>query len=253
MKQKLKERTKNRPIFYFKITREEKWANDIIQGKLFMNTVDFYKRLELESGLKGQGDKDELKIKLNPYDALISIKSKEDDVELERIPVGIKNLDLEFDNDKKKPIFCIMGITLDDMEVVSENEMSIRLKLNFSKCDIDRLKSEFGEYVIIISASEFHEKLNKSLSEFNGNWTLGKVTYTSQNMNERLKLTKNNDLLRFLYKHPDFEYQKEYRLILDEDVEENKVLRIGLFSEGEYILLNIEALLNFELVVNNFE
>lgn len=250
LKQKLKEIIEDSPLFYFKITREEKWANDIIQGKLFMNTINFYKKLEKEEGLKGQGDKDELTIKLNPIDATIIAKDRKDGSELARIPVGMKNLNIEFDNDKKKPVFCIIAITLDDMEIVEDDGNLIRLKLNFSEKEIDRLKSEFGQYVVFIKAFRFQEKLEKSLNSLGINWTLDKVNYTNENMNKRLELTKNNDLKRFLYKDPDFKYQKEYRLILDEDVEDNKILEIEKISKDDGFLINIDSLLNFGLVYN---
>ncbi len=57
VKQELKKFFGEGPLFYIKFTREEQWAKDILQGKLFMNKLEYYRNLELNSGIKGQGIK----------------------------------------------------------------------------------------------------------------------------------------------------------------------------------------------------
>lgn len=48
-----------RPMFYMKFCSEKKFAEDVIAGKLYANTPEYFRQKELKSGIRGQGDKDE--------------------------------------------------------------------------------------------------------------------------------------------------------------------------------------------------
>ena len=50
----------SRPMFYMKFCKERKYAEDVLSGKLYANTPEYFRQQELKTGIRGQGDKNEL-------------------------------------------------------------------------------------------------------------------------------------------------------------------------------------------------
>jgi hypothetical protein len=243
IRKELKEFFGERPLFYIKFTREEKWAKDILKGKLFMNKVDYYRKLELNSGIKGQGDSSELKAKIIPLE--IKLESKDTNV---AIPLKVKSLEFELDEDKNKPVFCITGLTIDDMIIDSYCENSVKLKIPYKKEEADLLRKEFGEYVVILNPKQFEENISNTLNNEGIGWIFGKVKYTGKNSFERIEAFSNSTPKRFLYKDLEFQHQKEYRLVLDENIENNKIISIGNLGDGGS-LQRIEDFLTAKIIL----
>ncbi|MDB0440336.1 hypothetical protein C4R89_12415 [Clostridioides difficile] len=244
IRKELKEFFGERPLFYIKFTREEKWAKDILEGKLFMNKVDYYRQLEVNSGIKGQGDLSELKAKIIPLE--IKIESKDTNLV---IPLKVKSLEFELDEDKQKPVFCITGLTIDDMIIDSYCENSVKLRFPYKKEEADLLRKEFGEYVVVLNPKQFEENISNTLNNEGIGWIFGKVKYTGENSFERIKAFSNSTPERFLYKDLEFQHQKEYRLVLDENIENNKTLSIGSLCNAGGIQ-RIDDFLTLEIVLN---
>lgn len=244
IRKELKEFFGERPLFYIKFTREENWAKDILEGKLFMNKVDYYRQLELNSGIKGQGDLSELKAKIIPLE--IKIESKDTNL---AIPLKVKSLEFELDEDKQKPVFCITGLTIDDMIIDSYCENSVKLRFPYKKEEADLLRKEFGEYVVVLNPKQFEENISNTLNNEGIGWIFGKVKYTGENSFERIEAFSNSTPERFLYKDLEFQHQKEYRLVLDENIENNKTLSIGSLCNAGGIQ-RIDDFLTSEIVLN---
>lgn len=244
IRKELKEFFGERPLFYIKFTREEKWAKDILEGKLFMNKVDCYRKLELNSGEKGQGDLSELKAKIIPLE--VKLKSKNTNVV---IPLKVRSLEFELDEDKHKLVFCITGLTIDDMIIDSYCQNSVKLRFPYKEKDADLLRKEFGEYVVVLNPKQFEENISNTLNNEGIGWIFGKVKYTCENSLERIEAFSNSIPERFLYKDLEFQYQKEYRLVLDENIDNNKILSIGSLYNGGGIQ-RIEDFLTTEIVLN---
>ena len=68
----------SRPCFYLKFCEEKKFADDVVNGKLFANTPKHFRELELESGKRGQGDQYELisNINIENRDDIIDLYAK---------------------------------------------------------------------------------------------------------------------------------------------------------------------------------
>ena len=49
-----------KPLFYLKFCSEEQYAIDVCEGRLFANTPEIFRKKEIESGKRGQGDQYEL-------------------------------------------------------------------------------------------------------------------------------------------------------------------------------------------------
>lgn len=244
VKQELKFFFGEGPLFYIKFTREEQWAKDILQGKLFMNKLEYYRNLELNSGIKGQGDKGELKAKIVPIE--MSIKSNETNIV---IPLRAGRLEFELGEDKHKHIFCITGLTIDEMIIENYNESSVILRFPYIKNDIELLKSEFGKYVVILNSQRFETNIRETLDSSETGGIFGKFKYTVENSLERIQVFAKGSPERFMYKDLEFKHQKEYRLVLAENIDNNKVLSIGNLSDVG-LIYELEEFLNFTISLN---
>ncbi|MDB8805000.1 hypothetical protein [Romboutsia sp. 1001216sp1] len=247
VKKKLKEYYGDMALFYIKFTRKKQWAEDILDGKLFMNKIDYYRNLELNSGIKGQGDIDELKATLEL--AKVELINEEENI---TIPIDASNLKFELSDDKDKPVFCLTGFTIDDLIIDSYGENSVDLKFPYKIEDIDALKSEFGEYMVILAHSEFESKIKDAANRENINGLFGKVKYVHKNSMERLRAYQNKSADRFFYKDLEFKHQNEYRVVLDENIENTKIFDIGPieFNMG---VKKIDELFDIKITINDIK
>lgn len=247
VKEELKEFFGDRPLFYIKFTSREEWAKDLLDGNIFMNKVQYYRDLESKSGVKGQGDIKELKA--NIVDVELQLKNDEMNI---CIPMQSKNLEFEYEDDKNKPVFCITGLTIDDMIINSYNESSVNVSLPYGEDDIELLKSEFGEFVVILNPNKFENAIRKTLDLGDKGWIFNKVRYRGKNALDRIESFSEESPERFLYKDTPFSHQKEYRLVIDENIESTKVISIGSLRDAgnvmkiEDFVSNIDITLNFK-------
>ena len=243
VKNELKDFFGQQPIFFIKFVSKEEYAEDIVNGKLFMNKVSYYRKLEEESKKKGQGDSGELKNKIQGFDGILTSQDGS-------ISIPIKgNIDFEFNEDKDTPIFCLMGIKVDDLEISEYNDDYAKLIFRYDRKEIENLKKDFGEYAVIISPTKLEENISKSLDQADKNWIFGEVRYRGINDFERIQAFSKQDATRFLYKDKYFEYQKEYRLVIDESIEDTKIIEIGELKDAT-ILKKVDSLekgLSFEI------
>ena len=56
----LEELMGTRPFFYLKFCGEEKFAQDVCNGDFYGNTAEYFRKKEIESAERGQGDQFEL-------------------------------------------------------------------------------------------------------------------------------------------------------------------------------------------------
>lgn len=244
VKNELKDFLGEQPIFFIKFVNKKEYAEDIVNGKLFMNKVAYYRELEEKSQKKGQGDKEELKNKIHGFDGILTSQDKS-------MSIPIKgNINFEFNEDKDTPIFCLMGIKIDDLEISGYNDASVKLIFKYDKEKIENLKNDFGKYAVIINPIKLEENISKSLKEANKNWIFGEVRYRGINDFDRIQSFSKQDATRFLYKDKYFKYQKEYRLAIDEIIEDTKIIEIGQLKDST-IIMEVDSLeKGLEFVIN---
>ncbi|MEF2902213.1 MAG: hypothetical protein U0N84_12295 [Terrisporobacter sp.] len=142
-----------------------------------------------------------------------------------------------------------MGIKVDDLEISEYNDDYAKLIFRYDRKEIENLKKDFGEYAVIISPTKLEENISKSLDQADKNWIFGEVRYRGINDFERIQAFSKQDATRFLYKDKYFEYQKEYRLVIDESIEDTKIIEIGELKDAT-ILMKVDSLekgLSFEI------
>lgn len=245
IKQELKCFIGEDPILYLKHVREEEWAKDIYSGKLFMNTVKFFRELEENSGIRGQGDRHELIQRLEITNGKI-INNDTNEVFLE---FGSANASIEIEGDKDVYIYCASAITLDDLELLERNESSVTFKLPFDEEVIKDLKKDFGEYVVLISGPGFRSRIDSLISHNKLKAIFRKVKYCETNALQKVEAFNISSAERFFYKDIDLAYQKEYRLAVNKEFIKDGYLDIGTIKEIAYIC-KIDDLAKYVLSYN---
>lgn len=227
----------NKPLFYLKFTKEREWAQDISDGKLFMNNSNLYRKIEAATGIKGQGDSDELKLKLSDVTGYIVL-----DENNTKFPFHSPLIKMENDNDKYMPMFCLTVLTIDNFDIVEFNKifnqnqeiLEVTLKCSFTTEELNKMKEEFGKYIVIF-ANNFDKVLGSFLDELGEEYQLDIVRYTKNNDMDRTKAFSANNLDRFFYKDLDFEYQKEIRLVINRIVHDNMTLTVDSLKDISYM------------------
>lgn len=231
----LKDSYQDKSMLYLKFTSQKEFADCIINGDLYMNTVQFYRNYEEKQKQRGLGDKYEARQPIN-FDTLkLTNESKKgDSIDMQNVR-GV----FEWKSDSIIPMYCMMNITIDELKVDSIMENRVNMKIDLEKIGLDMMSNDFGNYVSIIYPELFREKLLNRAKEDNINLRLDKVTYCEENNEERVEAFFNCSPKRFFYKDLFFEYQKEVRVVIGKDIRQNNnTYRIGDLSE---ICTNLET------------
>lgn len=211
------------PLFFLKFTSCFEYAKDILEGKLYANTPEWFRRREIESGERGQGDKNELQYHMPLIDLkFYNQETKELELEFSQAK-GI----LSYEGDNKTPLVSFVGFTLDEMKTISEDENSSYMVFPFTEKEYKTMSSKFGEYCVIIDAKTLLDGINIYSKEHeNAPFMLCKVNYCESNSKAKAEAYAYGSLERFFFKDNDLSYQREYRLVLNIDMPNDHFIRI---------------------------
>lgn len=227
----LKELLGTKPLFYLKFCRKKEYAQDVCNGKLYANTVDFFRKIEIESGEHGQGDKNELILSM--VSESISMFDNETGNLIAKIDGGKVNIAIN--KDEKVPIVSFIGISLEDMKIIYADETHVDFQLPFSTKEYSVMQDKFGQYCVIIYARELEQHIDNAFKSKNCKYIFDSVQYCCINRLDRIYAFANCNERRFLYKNEDFSYQREYRLAVNKEMPNDHYLRIGKIKNA-YIL-----------------
>lgn len=233
------------PIFYIKHTRQKDWAEDLSNGRFFMNTVQYYRDLEEKTLKKGQGDKFELKEHLDVIN--IDIINKTTNNTCLTIPSA--KFSLEINGDCDAYLFCMTGLTFDDFEIIEYNDTTARVKFKFTPEYIKHIKEDFGEYLVIITGLDFRKYITNNTCGSGIPCVFGKVLYRKKNDFERLNAFNTFSPTRFLYKDLDFIDQREYRFAIPNKYIKNNFLNLEPINNISSIC-KIDDLLDYEILIH---
>jgi hypothetical protein len=249
--QKLKEELKDimgeEPIFYLKFTKEKDWGKDIVNGRIYMNTIQYFRDLEKKMLKQGQGDKNELKQKFRFFN--MKIIDPKTNKTLMAVPEV--NAKFEYTEDADVFLFCMLGVTVDDLEIVECGENFIKVTPSFLKNDINKIKEDFGENVVFINGPMFRKLINEKIEGRELEAILDKVIYCEQNNREKMEVFSTYSNKRFLYKDNIFAYQKESRLAIDKKYIKNHYLELGSLANISF-MCTIEKLIRNEYKIRTY-
>ena len=240
----LKEYIGNNPLFYLKFCRCLEYANDILNGNLYSNNVKYFRELEEKEHEHGQGDLHEVALLAKSEN--ITLYDNNTNELIAYSPTGF--LEVKFNDDLLRPIVCFVGVTLDDLKVKTYNEHFAEFEFAFSYEDYNLFSKKFGEYCVIISGKELIDKIKEYCANIKTDFVFGKVTYSIQNDIDRVNAFMNGTKYRFLYKDPEFSYQREYRFATKLEMPSDHFFRIGPLADAK--IVQTSALSNLCLRIN---
>lgn len=196
------------------------YIDDIKNGKIYFNTLQYFIDKEKNSGIAGQGDKFE-----GQYPVL-SIKSQYSNIEV--VTNCTKSSGFE-----KFRIFCITRLTPQSIQ----NGEGVYKLTNEQKLEF----KSFGcsSCITVIKIDEFIQRFENVCKIANYEYAHGLVVYEDfYNPSKDMEIAvKDNPLAVCFRKDKRFELQQEYRFIICENIE-NPYLEIGDIHDISYVAKN---------------
>lgn len=198
-----------------KIFKKKEYMEDFLDGKLYMNCLGFFKKVE--DPLNTQFDsKEAIKSYLQPDDLKIEIKFGDQVILLDKKdlagPLIIQKN--EYNNLK---IICFYSPFINYSDLRESEE---KLKIT------SKMENDFGEHVIVIKDfTEFSKRLENAVEDHKdiNACRHTKVDYFSDMFHGSF----NDDEIPFK-KHESFSFQKEYRIVVRTKQHDEKPLVLNL-------------------------
>ncbi len=237
-------------IFFLLKFGKRKNIESLQNGKLYMKNLKYFIDIEKEKAQKGMGDINEGKLVMNNIDfKLIDPKTK--NILFQGYAEKAK---LEIKEDHKKPVFCMSCIDFNSLEIEEETESTLVGKLIISERQKKEFINEFGDTVLLISFSDFINRITRVFKENNISFIADKVKYSDYSINymDRLNSSIKQNEEKFFWKDIFFNYQKEFRIvILNKEVDNKFEIDIGSIKDFSKIV-SAEEFLNgdFRIRIN---
>lgn len=195
-----------------KFFREEQHADQFIEGKIYMNRLSFFKKIENEPD-DGRADENEAIFALyQPNGIHISVNVPGiGSTELTSQDLASPSLSFSSNQHDFLHVFCIYAIytegfdSLDNGIILSTREEVGRLR---SQLEIDERNFDFGTFAVITPAKQFLSKLRSSLLYQKYKFDMKLVDY----YDEKQFHGKFNEIEIPFKKQLKFSYQNEYRI-----------------------------------------
>jgi hypothetical protein len=202
------------PILFIKFGSKEHIEKLFYEGVLFLNTVDYFKKLESEQGIRGDFLEGASEL-YNFYEkdkAILTINPKQKD----EIRMNITNAQMRQFHSYQGNIFSLYSIFDNEKET--------------QKIEFDKTLKNFGDTALIITdINDFLLRVGKKLKEKNFKFYWGDVDY----YNAKEKSIKK---LGIFNKSSDFQYQKEFRIYVKNPINEPLKIEIGSINEISKLL-----------------
>lgn len=231
---------------------DKEYADQVVAGDLFMRNAQTYIRMEMESEIKGRGDRYDTSLVIrNASIRLIPQDNDGKDMDGE-LPLGFGEVTIRLDEVVKHPIYCLYCFTGDMMELESENETEMVFKPILNSPEIIKMRQEFSDTLVKIDPEKLIEKIQEYIKANKQYLKHGTVRYHDFEINQKERLETflgdEPEEISF-YKDDFFAYQNEYRFIfLTQNVDEFRP-SIGDCSSFSEIFDVTEFLNSFRKVI----
>lgn len=204
-----------------KIVEEEKYADDFMSGKLYMNPLNYFKNYE---------DKQE-EIRGDPDEGLGAILQPQK-MELKIADMVIKPSELtgpikfRFNSSDSLNAFCMYSLNCGNLETITKDQIPI-LKTQLM---IPDSCLEFGSICVVVAdVKKFINRVKESIKKSNISGRMGLVEY----YDESSKHSFFDQARIGFYKRNKFSDQKEYRIIVERITNQAEpfVLNVGDLSD----------------------
>lgn len=208
------------------------YADELLKGDLYMNNLNTFVE-EGKEGAIGRGDPQEVANILKNSNLEFYLNGEKiAEAEAGRlIEQRTKNL--------FAPVYCMFAITGKDLIFESEDDEKIYVKIDIKNQEFHKFLREFSySEAVVTLAAPFLDAIDKTFNERNYYAICNLVKYIdidSTIENQYIDFLNNNEL--FFRKSNLFSHQREFRIVLPNEVTQNgKLVNIGNISSfsGKY-------------------
>ena len=211
-------------LFLAKFFENEEYAGDFLQGKLFLNSLRYFKKIE---GEDGRGDQNEGAI-VYPLDGSIFTLRFENEETGEVSEVTITKDDLAapiitrpywYDHIN---LLCMYACHSGDFQHISDDNIN-----DFRKqIEIPEECVNLGEHAIVITNCQEFPRRVSAAAELNGyGLCTGLVTYYDPEVGTP---TIRTEIETVFHKQKEYQYQSEFRIAVDAHLSEPTFLRLSI-------------------------
>lgn len=231
---------------FVKVFSREEYRNDFLNGKLYMNTIEYFKNYEEETN-SNIADKNEALIAwLQPNDITVQLQLGDTEIELSSKDFAAP-LTVSISAHNNCNIFCLTYLHGKDIDIDSPFD-SATLKILQNCFILDERISELGEFAVLIQPEIFLERVRKSVDDLVNNKAIvagisKPVTYYDE---EKSSLSLNLHTEAVFHKQSKYSHQSEFRICIFRNN-----------APGEPFILNVGNLRDISQVIdtkdlNNF-
>ncbi len=223
--------TSTRPLFYMKFCKEKAYAEDVMNGLLYANTPEYFREQEIKTGIRGQGDKNELTLSF----VADNLNAYYQETGAPVFTLSNATVKINYNDDKQIPLISFVGIPLREMKFIDADESHAEFEFPFSEKEFNEMQTTFGTYCVIISARELEDKIKQACDSAEVEYLFDSVKYVVNNSLEKMQAFQKGQKERFLYKDKDFSYQREYRMAFAIEIPEDHYIHIEKLSNAKII------------------
>ncbi len=216
-------------FFLAKFFDRKQYADDFLQGKLFLNSLRYFKDIE---GADGRGDQNEGAI-VNPLqDGILKLTAKNEETgEVSEITITKEDLAAPI---VMRPywydhinLLCMYACHSGEFQEISDDNINDFMK----HIQIPEECVSLGEHAIIITnCQEFLRRISTAAESKGYRLCRGLVTYYDPDVGTP---TIRTELETIFHKQKDYEHQREFRIAVDAHLDEPTplILSIGDISD----------------------
>lgn len=207
------------------------------KGKFYMKSGEYYIEQEKIHGNKGIGDS--LELQNTQHEVKLTLFPK--GIDMKPFDLHAKTFNTTSQRYYRKPIFCVTALGDDDIIKIEDRE---EFKLNIDNIEVEKIKKDFGKYVLVLNG-EYIDKLKEKCSKENIELVFDKVKYVDSRKNcfERQKAFFDKSTEFFFFKDKSFKHQKEFRFVaFDKEIEKQEAFEISIDVEDEGEILEVDDL-----------
>jgi hypothetical protein len=174
--------------------------NDFLDGKIYMNRLSYFRKIEEDSENNRADPKEGLSAWWQPEEVILEVNGR-------RLTDFAAPIEIRLNNSDNLHVFCLFAGATDASNLCDETKLA-EIKSDFS---VSKECAELGDYYVLVhNSAAFIERMVKAVKESNFLGNAGLVNYYdptdfSGEFYDRAVFNKHNN-----YKH-----QKEYRFAVD--------------------------------------
>lgn len=199
---------------FVKIFSREEYRNDFLNGKLYMNTIEYFKNYE-EVANSNIADKNEaLMAWLQPNDVKVQLQLGDTEYELSSKDFA-SPLTISISSHNNCNIFCLTYLHGKDIDIDSPFD-SATFEILQNSFILDKRISELGEFAVSINPEIFLERVRKAVEDLVKNKAIVSgiskaVTYYDEDKSS-LSLDLHTDAV--FHKQSKYSHQSEFRICI---------------------------------------